>query len=176
MCTDEMKKKAKQICFGLFFIDSLFTDAVPVINNRPVQCFRSTLSVAKGIRSPCVCWNKHYQLEKTHLFQYLSGRARRMPSPPAAATHSDRELMSRTIQPLAVYKTVDHIRQERITSRHTHTQNLYTNILTPKIYFYWIHGNRGVVPHMFTAIFLWSTSGLFQNCILTNSEGGNRLL
>lgn len=54
---DEKEGKANLFCS--VFIDSFFTDVVPVINNRLIQFFCSSLCVPKGIRSQFVSWNKH---------------------------------------------------------------------------------------------------------------------
>lgn len=62
MSADRMKKKAKQICFDRF-IDSLFANVVPVINNHSIQRFCCSLCVPNGINLQFVCWNKHDQLE-----------------------------------------------------------------------------------------------------------------
>lgn len=62
-----MKKKAKQTCFD-HFIDSLFTDVAPVINNHSIQHFCSTLCIPNGIHLQFVSWNKHYLLENLTRF------------------------------------------------------------------------------------------------------------
>lgn len=77
---DEKEGKANLFCS--VFIDSFFTDVVPVINDHSIQFFCSSLCVPKGICSQFVSWNKQLNRKTLLVFQYLSGWTRKQPRPP----------------------------------------------------------------------------------------------
>lgn len=118
-----MKKKAKQICFD-HFIDSLFADVAPVINNHLIQHFCSSLCVPNGIHLQFVSWNKHYQLENLTRFSIFIRADAKDAEPTdggAGASRSNRDLSSKEIQPLAKYRARNHIKHKRGYITHTHT-------------------------------------------------------
>lgn len=91
-----MKKKTKQTCFDRF-IDSLFADVAPVINNHLIQHFCSTLCIPNGIHLQFVSWNKHYQLENLTCFPIFIRTDAKDAEPTdgdARASRSNRDLVN----------------------------------------------------------------------------------
>lgn len=117
-----MKKTAKKICFD-HFIDSLFADVAPVINNHSIQHFCSSLRVPNGTHLQFASWNKHYQLEKLTrfaIFIRVDAKDAELTDGGAGASRSNRDLLSKEIQALAKYRARNHIKQAMAHHTHTH--------------------------------------------------------
>lgn len=199
-----MKKKAKQICFDRF-IDSLFLNVAPVINNHSIQHLCCSLCVPNGINLQFVRWNKHDQLETLTRSSVLI-RAEAKEAEPhdggAGGSRSNRTSTrqetscQRNFNQLAKYRARNHIKHKRwhITHTHTHTSrccylltrtdhknlpvwtllhiHLHTKFFFKRRSLYirrWF--NQFYMKHVWVGGFSQQ-----QKRILTNVDGGNRLL
>lgn len=131
---DEKEGKANLFCS--VFIDSFFTDVVPVINNHSIQFFCSSLCVPKEF-ARSLCRGINTQLENFACFSIFiraDAKTAEATDGGAWASRSDGDLLSKTIQPLAIYKATNHIKHN--SARHTREHKLLSlsaKTSTPKL-------------------------------------------